>query len=63
MAIARKGAGHDPGVVDESFQLLPSYLYMLKLNNVGTIVEFESDSESRFKCLFYDNWCMPCWIL
>ncbi|XP_052206856.1 uncharacterized protein LOC127811190 [Diospyros lotus] len=37
---------------EESFQLLPSYLYMLKLKNPRTIVEIESDSESRFKYLF-----------
>ena len=40
------------GGADESFQLLPSYMYMLKLKNPDTIVEFESDSESRFKYLF-----------
>ncbi|XP_052185215.1 uncharacterized protein LOC127796849 [Diospyros lotus] len=40
------------GGADESFQLLPSYLYMLKLKNPGTITEFESDSKSRFKYLF-----------
>ncbi|XP_052210454.1 uncharacterized protein LOC127813493 [Diospyros lotus] len=40
------------GGAEESFQLLPSYLYMLKLKNPGTIAEIESDSESRFKYLF-----------
>ncbi|XP_052172298.1 uncharacterized protein LOC127788228 [Diospyros lotus] len=40
------------GGAEESFQLLPSYLYMLKLNNPGTIAEFESDSRNRFKYLF-----------
>ncbi|XP_052181819.1 uncharacterized protein LOC127794610 [Diospyros lotus] len=36
----------------ESFQLLPSYLYMLKLNNLRTIVEFKRNSGNRFKYLF-----------
>ena len=38
--------------MEESFQLLSSYLYRLKLKNPGTIAEFKSDKESRFKYLF-----------
>ncbi|XP_052209232.1 uncharacterized protein LOC127812749 [Diospyros lotus] len=40
------------GGVEEPFKLLPSYLYMLKLNNPGTITKFKSDSGNRFKYLF-----------
>ncbi|XP_052203081.1 uncharacterized protein LOC127808553 [Diospyros lotus] len=42
------------GRAEKSFQLLSSYLYMLKLKNPGTIVEIENDSESRFKYLFME---------
>ncbi|XP_052209194.1 uncharacterized protein LOC127812712 [Diospyros lotus] len=42
------------GGAEESFQLIPSYLYMLKLNNLRTITEFESDSGNKFKYLFME---------
>ncbi|XP_052200909.1 uncharacterized protein LOC127807228 [Diospyros lotus] len=40
------------GGAEESFQLLPSYLYMLNIKNSGTIAEIESNNESIFKYLF-----------
>jgi len=33
--------------VEESFSLLPSYLYMLKLKNPGTIIEIETKGKNR----------------
>ncbi|KAH6835253.1 hypothetical protein C2S53_012417 [Perilla frutescens var. hirtella] len=40
------------GAHEKSFEMLPRYLYMLKEYNPGTIAEFETESNGRFKYLF-----------
>ncbi|KAK2641485.1 hypothetical protein Ddye_023248 [Dipteronia dyeriana] len=37
----------------ESFQRIPSYLYMLERKNPGTMTDFELDDEGRFKFAFF----------
>ncbi|XP_057786783.1 uncharacterized protein LOC131004175 [Salvia miltiorrhiza] len=40
------------GDTDKSFQLLPSYLYMLQESNPGSIVALQTDSVDRFQYAF-----------
>ncbi|XP_057803308.1 uncharacterized protein LOC131018610 [Salvia miltiorrhiza] len=37
---------------DQSFEMLPKYLYMLRQSNLGSMVEWEVDDDGRFKHLF-----------
>ncbi|XP_057770745.1 uncharacterized protein LOC130990535 [Salvia miltiorrhiza] len=37
---------------DQSFEMLPKYLYMLRQSNPGSLVEWEVDPDGRFKHLF-----------
>ncbi|XP_057790840.1 uncharacterized protein LOC131007948 [Salvia miltiorrhiza] len=37
---------------DQSFEMLPKYLYMLRQSNPGSMVEWEVDDDGRFKHLF-----------
>ncbi|XP_062110959.1 uncharacterized protein LOC133822593 [Humulus lupulus] len=55
------------GRPDESYQILPSFLFMLQQKNPGTITDLVMDNENRFKYLFFaigisiENWqhCTP----
>ncbi|KAM6554058.1 hypothetical protein CsatB_014820 [Cannabis sativa] len=40
------------GRQDESYQQLPKYLHMLKVENPGTIAQLETDKKDRFKYLY-----------
>ena len=40
------------GIVDGSYQKLPSYLYILEKTNLGTITHLETDEMGRFKYFF-----------
>ena len=40
------------GSPEDSFPLLPSYLHMLKVRNLGTITHTEVDENKKFKFLF-----------
>lgn len=40
------------GSLTESYNVLPSYLYMLKQSNTGTYVDFQTDSLGRFNTCF-----------
>ncbi|XP_062103771.1 uncharacterized protein LOC133814881 [Humulus lupulus] len=54
------------GSNEESYGLLPSYLYMLQLANPGTITRVCKDEENRFKYMFIafgaslDGWKQSC---
>ncbi|KAK3219897.1 hypothetical protein Dsin_013867 [Dipteronia sinensis] len=41
------------GPAAESFQRIPSYLYMLERTNLGTVTDFELDDDGRFKFCFF----------
>ncbi|XP_047340744.1 uncharacterized protein LOC124944521 [Impatiens glandulifera] len=40
------------GTVEDSYSKLPSYLYMLELNNPGTITDIHTDELGHFKYMF-----------
>ncbi|KAK2657749.1 hypothetical protein Ddye_010801 [Dipteronia dyeriana] len=41
------------GTPVESYQILPSYLYMLEHTNLGTITDLHTDSANRFMYMFF----------
>ncbi|KAK2659231.1 hypothetical protein Ddye_005764 [Dipteronia dyeriana] len=41
------------GLPAESYSILSSYLYMLKLTNPGTFKDFHTDSSNRFMYIFF----------
>ena len=48
----RKAASDVRGAPEVSFEILPSYLHMIKLMNPGTVTHLEVDEDQRFKYLF-----------
>ncbi|KAM3199632.1 hypothetical protein P3L10_031992 [Capsicum annuum] len=47
------------GTVEENYNRLPSYLHMVKENNLGTYTNIKRDDENRYKCytVEVENFC------
>ncbi|PHT32753.1 hypothetical protein CQW23_29090 [Capsicum baccatum] len=48
------------GTVEENYNRLPSYLHMVKENNLGTYTNIKRDDENRYKCytVEIENFCL-----
>ncbi|XP_047331477.1 uncharacterized protein LOC124935054 [Impatiens glandulifera] len=48
------------GTIKDFYGKLTSYLYMLEMNNPGTIIDIQTDEHSHFSCRVFDVSGLPC---